>query len=106
MMNYSTHHNKDIFLDPFRFDPTRWLETDGGTPEMNEAYMPFSKGSRMCIGINLAIMELKMILATIIHGWELSIGERTTEDTMSMTDHFVLMPKGGFCDLYLKKIMI
>lgn len=43
-----------------------------------------------------------MILAIIIYGWELSIREWTTEDTMSMTDHFVLMLKGGFCNLYLK----
>jgi cytochrome P450 len=104
MMNYSTHHNKDIFPDPFKFDPTRWLTTDSGTPEMKEAYMPFSRGSRMCIGINLAMMELKMILATVLYGWELSVGERTTDDTMSITDHFVMMPKGGFCELYLKKI--
>jgi cytochrome P450 len=104
MMSYSTHHNEDIFPDSFKFDPTRWLETNGGTPEMKEAYMPWSKGSRMCIAIHLALMELKMILATIVYGWELSVGERTTEDTMSMTDHFVMMPKGGFCELYLKKI--
>ena len=104
MMNFSTHHNRDAFPDPFAFDPNRWLNTNGGTPEMKEAYMPFSKGSRMCIGIHLAMMELKMILATLVAGWELSVGERTTEDTMSVTDHFVLMPKGGFCDLYLKEI--
>lgn len=104
MMNYSTYHNKNVFPDPYKFNPARWLDTDGGTLEMNEAYMAFSKGSRMCIGINLAMMELKMILAAILHGWELSVRERTTEDTMSMTDHFVLMPKGGFCDLYLQKI--
>jgi cytochrome P450 len=104
MMNYSTHHNKDIFPHPFKFDPTRWLTTNGGTPEMKEAYMPFSKGPRMCIGIHLATMELKMILATILYGWELSVGERTTDDVMSITDHFVMMPKGGFCELYFKKI--
>jgi cytochrome P450 len=104
MMNYSTHHNKHIFPRPFTFDPTRWLTTNGGTPEMKEAYMPFSRGSRMCIGIHLATMELKMILATILYGWELSVGERTTDDVMSITDHFVLMPKGGFCELYFKKI--
>lgn len=104
MMNYSTHHNADIFPRPFKFDPTRWLDTEGGTAMMKEAYMPFSRGPRMCIGIHLAIMELKMILATIVHGFQLSVGERTTENTMSITDHFVLMPKGGFCELYLRKV--
>ena len=100
-MNYSTHHNKDIYPRPFQFDPDRWSDA---TPDMNEAYMPFSRGSRMCIGINLATMELKMIIASIIYGWDLRVGERTTDDTMSITDHFVMMPKGGFCELYLRKL--
>ncbi|KAJ9610357.1 hypothetical protein H2200_005134 [Cladophialophora chaetospira] len=104
MMNFSTHHNRDAFPQPFAFDPTRWLKTNGGTPEMKEAYMPFSKGSRMCIGIHLAVMELKMILATIVSSWDLRVGKRTTDGTMAMTDHFVLMPMGGFCELYLNKV--
>lgn len=66
--------------------------------------MPFSRGSRMCIGINLATMELKMILASVLLGWELSVGERTTEDVMSITDHFVMMPKGGFCELIFRRV--
>ena len=101
MMNYSTHHNKEIFPHPFEFDPDRWLNT---TPDMKEAYMPFSRGSRMCIGIHLAIMELKMIIASIVYSWELKVGKRTTDDTMSITDHFVMMPKGGFCELCLERL--
>jgi hypothetical protein len=103
MMN-STHHNKHIFPRPFTFDPTRWLTTNVRTLEMKEAYMPFSRGSRMCIDIHLATMELKMILATISYGWELSVRERTADDVTSITDHFVLTPKGRFCELYFKKI--
>ena len=101
MMNYSTHHQKDIFPRPFEFDPDRWLNP---TADMKEAYMPFSRGSRMCIGIHLAIMELKMIIASVVYGWQLSVGERTTDDIMSITDHFVMMPKGGFCELYLRRL--
>jgi cytochrome P450 len=67
-VNYFTHPNEDIFPDPFKVNPTRWLDTNGGTPEMKEAYVPFWRGSRMCIGIHLATMELKMILATILDG--------------------------------------
>ena len=58
----------------------------------------------MCIGLHLATMELKLILSALVQGWEISVAESTTEDTMSMTDHFVLMPKGGFCELIFKKI--
>lgn len=101
MMNYSTHHNKNVFPRPFEFDPSRWFKP---TPEMKEAYMPFSKGSRACSGVHLATMELKMILGSVVYGWELSLGERMADDTMDITDHFVMMPKGGFCELYLRRI--
>lgn len=66
--------------------------------------MPFSRGSRMCIGIHLATMELKTIVASIVYGWDLRVGERTTDDTMSIRDHFVMMPKGDFCELHLRRI--
>src|SRR5436190_22034470 len=99
MSTYVTLHNADAFPNPFQFDPARWLEPEGGTPAMKEAWIPFSRGSRMCSGIQLARMELKVILGTLLYGWELGLGERTTEKTMSMVDRFVLVPKRGFCDL-------
>lgn len=58
----------------------------------------------MCSGIHLAMMEMKMILGTLLHGWEITLGERTTEETMSMIDHFAMIPKGGFCDLVFTKL--
>ena len=103
-MSYATQHNADAFPEPFQFDPDRWLKTNGGTPAMKEAWMPFSRGSRMCPGIHLAMMELKVILGTLLYGWEISLGERTTEETMSTTDRFALVPKGGFCDLVFTKL--
>ncbi|EXJ71677.1 uncharacterized protein A1O5_05485 [Cladophialophora psammophila CBS 110553] len=36
MMNFSTHHNREAFPEPFSFNPDRWLKTNGGTPEMKE----------------------------------------------------------------------
>jgi cytochrome P450 len=66
--------------------------------------MPFSRGPRACLGIHLATLELKQILSTLIANWEISIGPRTTDGVMEMRDHFVLMPKGGFCDLIFRPV--
>lgn len=104
MQSYTTHHDITAFPDPNRFYPSRWLTASGGTAKMRDAYMPFSKGSRTCIGIHLANMELKLIIAALILTWDIRVGEKTTEDMMNMTDHFVLMPKGGFCDLVFEKV--
>jgi cytochrome P450 len=37
-----------IFSDPHTFRPERWLDP---TPEMEHAYVPFGRGSRMCVGM-------------------------------------------------------
>jgi hypothetical protein len=44
-------------------------------------------------------VEFKLILATVINGWNISAGARTTDETMAMKDQFVTQPMGGFCDL-------
>lgn len=71
---------------------------------MREAYIPFSRGPRMCPGMYLATMELKLIIASVIGMFQVELGERTTDEVMDMEDHFVLMPKGGFCDLIFRKV--
>ncbi len=43
------HHNKDIFPDPFKFSPERWLQPNSGGLE--NYLVPFSRGPRMCLGI-------------------------------------------------------
>lgn len=71
---------------------------------MREASLQWSNGARMCPGRFLATMELKLAIASLVSGWNIGIGERMQEDTMDMVDHFVLMPKGNFCDLTFRKI--
>lgn len=46
---YSMHRNPDVFEDPLRFDPDRWLGP--GAAEMNRWFWAFSSGGRMCIGM-------------------------------------------------------
>lgn len=67
--------------------------------EMKELFMPFSKGSRACLGKGLAMMELKLITAALLRYYETSLSPTATEDCMTMTDHFLVLPKGGKCEL-------
>ena len=50
MGTWEMHHNEDYFPDSFKFDPDRWADAENAK-RMEKAYVPFSKGSRMCIGI-------------------------------------------------------
>ncbi|RRJ30332.1 cytochrome P450 [Halocatena pleomorpha] len=58
------HHDGRFYDDPDAFRPARWsAERDSERPEF--AYFPFGGGPRHCIGDQFALMEMKLVLATI-----------------------------------------
>lgn len=76
MSSYYVTTDPNIFPDPHTFRPERWLisSTDDKQTEpqnktfntsMNKYLTTFSKGSRGCIGINMAYVELYVALATL-----------------------------------------
>ena len=40
-----------IFIHPSVFSPERWLSDASNLERMNQAYVPFGRGSRMCVGM-------------------------------------------------------
>lgn len=55
------HYDPTVFPDPTAFRPERWLEN----PRLDKYLVAFSRGSRQCIGINLAYAEIYLALAAI-----------------------------------------
>lgn len=55
--------------------------------------MPFSKGSRGCVGINLAYAELYLITAYVFRRFDLC-NAGTTEADMEWKDTFAIKFKG------------
>lgn len=61
---YGIQRDARYFPDPDRFDPERFsAENEPNIPKY--AYIPFGGGPRVCIGNAFAMMEAKLILATI-----------------------------------------
>ena len=59
------HHDPDLWGDAEVFRPERWL--DASTKNLPRgAYFPFGLGPRICIGMPLAEMEMRLLLATIL----------------------------------------
>ncbi|RDW78462.1 hypothetical protein BP5796_06314 [Coleophoma crateriformis] len=94
---FTLHRNATIFPRPLEFKPERWLDQ---TQEMKDAFMPFGGGSRVCIGMHLAYMELS--LATAMFFRELpGTKTLTSESDMEFENYFVIAPKGHTCEITL-----
>ena len=56
------HYREDIFPEPTRFRPERFLDKSFGAAE----YFPFGGGARRCLGAAFAMYELKVVLGTLL----------------------------------------
>jgi cytochrome P450 family 138 len=56
------HANPDIFPEPGRFDPQRFV----GSKPPSFAWIPFGGGSRRCVGAVFANMEMDVVLRTVL----------------------------------------
>jgi cytochrome P450 len=74
MSIYYTHHDPTIYPEPERFDPSRWERQEYGIFE----YVPFSGGPRMCIGATFAMMEIKLVLATLLQRFRFEVPRGVT----------------------------
>ena len=64
------------FPDPQAFDPARWLEPAAkSASSAKRVAMPFGAGPRLCPGRYLAVMEMKMVMAMLLAGFDIeSVG--------------------------------
>ncbi|KAJ3321561.1 hypothetical protein HDV06_004097 [Boothiomyces sp. JEL0866] len=59
------HNNPDVYPEPQTFNPDRWLPEEE-SKRSPFSWLPFSIGARGCIGRQFAMLEAKIVLATIV----------------------------------------
>jgi cytochrome P450 len=62
----SIHHNPEIYPEPDRFRPERFLERKYNIYE----FLPFGGGHRRCMGAGLAEYTLRLALAEAVTHWD------------------------------------
>jgi len=74
---HALHHDPRFFPDPERFDPERFAPAwEERIPR--HAYLPFGGGPRVCIGNGFAMMEARLILATMAQQCRLTMNPSDT----------------------------
>lgn len=68
--NYAPGRNPAFWSSPDEFDPDHFLPA-AVSARHRFAYQPFAVGPRACIGMNMAIMEAKTVLALVLRDYEL-----------------------------------
>jgi len=71
---YGMHRSENIWEAPETFNPDRF-EKSKASQRHPYAFVPFGAGSRICIGNQFAMMEMKLILAKMIHRYEVTLVE-------------------------------
>jgi cytochrome P450 len=59
--SYLVHRREDLYPEPERFRPERFLGRKFGPHE----WFPFGGGNRVCLGMPFALYEMKVLLATL-----------------------------------------
>ena len=71
---HTLHHNPQVWPNPEEFDPLRF-EPNNAKDRDPYAFLAFSAGSRNCIGQNFAINEEKVVVASVVNRYRLSVVE-------------------------------
>jgi cytochrome P450 len=85
------HFNASLFPSPHTFNPSRWIDTPPAhLKEMHRYFVPFSRGSRNCLGIEVAKMELMLTAGNVLQtlGREMRLWETSERDVSWAYDFF------------------
>jgi len=69
--NYLLHRQENLYPEPNNFKPERFLERQFSVYE----FLPFGGGSRSCLGADLSLYLMKLILATIVSSYRLKLAD-------------------------------
>ncbi|KAH7319035.1 cytochrome P450, partial [Rhexocercosporidium sp. MPI-PUGE-AT-0058] len=71
----------DLFPNPEIYDPKHWLE-ESRLDERRKMSAPFGVGSRRCPGGNMAICQMRLLIAAVVRDFYVLLAPETTPKTM------------------------
>ncbi|KAJ6184876.1 hypothetical protein N7519_006177 [Penicillium mononematosum] len=93
--NYFVHMDPTLFPEPEKFDPERWIRAAEKGEYLSRYIVSFTKGSRQCLGMNLAYAEIYLSLAHIARRIDFALYETTTDNICVYRDMGTGCPEVG-----------
>jgi cytochrome P450 len=70
-------------------------EDRGGTEAMKKLFMPFGKGRHKCAGQAMAMLSMRIIVATLVLKYHVQLSKDAKLADMEWDDHFLIILKRG-----------
>jgi cytochrome P450 len=90
MSQYASHRRLPRWTDPERFDPGRFVPPGSARP--SGTYYPFGIGGRRCIGREISLLELRVIVPALVKAFRWSVAPGARVETWPLS---ALMPRHG-----------
>ncbi|KAJ7754164.1 cytochrome P450 monooxygenase [Mycena maculata] len=85
---YTIHHDEAVWGEnPGEFRPERWLNDGNAKLDFAHAFKPFSDGPASCIGRQMALTQLRVMIALVFKRFEIHLEDPA--DPLRIEDWFV-----------------
>jgi cytochrome P450 len=87
---YGVHHNSALWSNPDDFDPSRF-EPEQKRGRHRFSYIPFGGGPRICIGNNMAVLQILLIVISLVRRYDFTMA---SDEPVAISPMMLLRPVG------------
>lgn len=100
VLPFLMHRNPDVFPEPDKFDPNRFLPEEVGKRHPY-SFIPFSGGPCNCLGLKFAMLEMKVVVAYLLRNFVMSTTDKMED--IPLLPYTTLTPAKDFTFKFQKR---